>query len=301
MSSVTSSPALLEPLRDLGVAWMNRGHALLQQGDPVSLDASLGAYHEAIAILRQLPVTENPSWANSLGAALMNRGQLVHRLHGVAQATVALGAFAEAEAILRPLCGSELARDTPSPWPRRNLTGTLVNRANLLLDLADFTAAARTAREALALVAPHEQTESVDADLALKARRALCDALGRLIVIPEADQDALAREASDLVDDALALIRDRAARGETAFAPLHVRFFRYGAQLYRLHQPHFLAEFIRENLPLADTELRSIAREAIDFALADRPAGFLTIGDPATERRLEIWRELADLRTRLAA
>ncbi len=53
---------------------------------------------------------------------------------------------------------------------------------------------------------------------------------------------------SDLVDDALALIRHWAARGEHSFQPLAVRFFHYGTQLYRFHQPHFLAEFIQENL-----------------------------------------------------
>lgn len=287
---------------------MNRGHALLLQGDPVSVEASLHAYNEAIGALRQLPIAENPSWANSLGAALMNRGQLLHRLHGVGQAAVALGAFEEAAAILRPLVPKienpkPKIQTSTNPWPCRNLAGTLVNCANLLIDLADFKAATTAAREALGLVAPQERAEAVDAGLSLKARRVLCDALGQLLVAPGADQDALAREASDVVDDSLALSRHWAARGETAFAPLALRLFRYGTQLYRFHQPHFLAEFIRENLPAAGAEFRAVALEAIDSALADRPRDreFLTIGDPASERRREIWRELADLRAHLAA
>jgi tetratricopeptide (TPR) repeat protein len=304
--------------RDLGVAWMNRGHELMLRGDPASLAAALDAYNEAIRTLRPLVGgsdlgrdSANPAWANSLAAALMNRGHLLHRLHGIDQAALALAAFDEAAAILRLLCGSELARDfspsalqpfsPSSPWPRRNLAGTLLNRANLLLDLADLTAAASAAREALALAAPQERTDPVDADLALKSRRALCDALGRLVVTPEADHEALAGEASDLVDDAMALTRHWTDRGEAAFAPLALRFFHYGTQLYRFHQPQFLAEFIRENLSPAHADFRAIALAAIDSALADRPAGFLTVGDPASERRLEIWRELASLRSHLAA
>jgi len=295
--AVSSLSANSVPARDLGVAWMNRGHALLLRGDPISLEASLAAYHEAIALLRQVPLAENPATANSLGAALMNRGHLLHRLHGVGQAAVALAAFADAMTILRDLPADE------NPWPRRNLVGTLVNRANLLLDLGQFPAATDAAHDALILAVPYEQDEIVDADLGLKSRRVLADALGQLLVAPGANQAALAREASDLVDDALALIRHWAARGETSFQPLAQRFFHYGTQLYRLHQPHFLAEFIQENIGLDDRALRATALAAIDAALQDRPRDgeFLTIGDPASERRRQAWQELSTLRTRLVA
>jgi len=272
---------------------MNRGHALMLDGQT---GGAVAAYAQAIATLRQLPVDENPSWANSLGAALMNHGQLLHRAHGTAHANEALASFDEAASILTPLV------DSDKPWPRRNLTGTLLNRANLLLDLARCAEAAAAARAALALAVTHERNDVIDADLALKARRALCDALGQLIVAPGANQDALAAEASDLTDDALALVRHWAGRGETSFQPLALRFFHYGTQLYRLHQPHFLAEFIRENLSLG-ADIQTIALDAIDSALAARPRdqAFLTIGDPASERQRETWRELAGLRTSLLA
>lgn len=297
MPTATTSPASLAQLRDHGVAWMNRGHELMLQGNQVGLEAALAAYDEAIANLRRLPVAENPSWTNSLGAALMNRGHLLHRLHGIEQATVALEAFDEATLLLHSLLAGT------NPWPRRNLAGTLLNRASLLLDLAQFPAAATTARESLGLAKPHESLDLIDADLALKARRCLCDAIGRLIVEPGADQNILATEASDLMDESLALIRYWAVGHPAAFAALAVRLFRYGTQLYRLHQPQFLAEFIQENLVANQPEFHVIALEAIDDALADQPhdLAFLTIGDPASERRLQIWRELSFLRARLAA
>ena len=282
---------------------MNRGHELLLRGDAASLGAALTAYDAAIAIFhRLLPalslsngLAQNPGWANSLGAALMNRGQLLHRLYGVTHAAPALAAFDEAAAVLRDLPAGD------NPWPRRNLTGTLVNRANLLLDLAQLSAAAAAASDALVLTAPHERADPVEADLALKARRSLGDALGHLLVAPGADQEALARQASDVVDDALALIRHWSAQPGVSFRPLALRFFRYGVQLYRLHQPHFLAEFITENLPPADAEFTTVALAAIDAALGDGPGvnQFLTIGDPVSERLRETWRDLAALRARL--
>jgi len=178
-----------------------------------------------------------------------------------------------------------------------------LNRANLLLDLARLPDAVTAARETLALCLPHERIDPVDTDLALKSRRALCDAFGQLLVAPGADQDALAMEASELVDEALALIRYWTGLGTDAFHPLARRFFLFGVQLYRFHQPHFLAEFIQESLALADREFRAIALDAIDSTLADPPRhqAYLTIGDPSSERHLQTGRELEALRARLAA
>lgn len=276
---------------------MNQGHELLVRGDDVSLRSALDAYTEAITLLRSLPLGENPGWANSLAAALMNRGQLLHRLHGVEQATVALLAFEEATVLLRPLAG------VSEPWPRRNLTGTLLNRANLQLDLGQFIAAAEDARDALFLSMQHERTDPLDAELSLKARRALSDALGQLITQPGLAHDELAREASDVVDDALALIRLWHKRGATGLRELTLRFFHFGCQLYRFHQPHFLAEFIEENLQATDPDFRQVALGAIDAALQDHPHDreFLTIGDPVSERRRLVWQQLQQLRASLAA
>lgn len=279
--------------RELAIAWMNRGHGQLLLNNPTGDAAALAAYEQAIALLRPVP-KDDPSWANSLAAALMNCGQLLHRVHRLARARDALAAFDEAVALLAPLVTGE------NPWPRRNLAGTRLNRANLLLDLGRSAEAATDARTALDRSRPAENSALIDADLALKARRALCDALGQLLVVPGADQHAIASEASDAADDALALVRGWTRRGETGFRELALRFFHYGANLYRIHQPHFLAEFIEENLALS-TECRTVALDVIDAALADRPqTAYLTIGDPASERHLQVRRELESLRARLA-
>lgn len=295
MSVSSASITDLNARRELGIAWMNRGHSQLLLNNPTGDAEALAAYEQAITLLRTLPVAGNPSWANSLGAACMNYGQLLHRVHGITRGAEALAAFSEAEVLLRPLPSTE------TPWPRRNLAGTLLNRANLLLDLAHHAEAATVAREAVGLCTPFAEAEVLEADLALKSRRALCDALGRLLVMPGADQHALASEASDVIDDAMALIRHWTARGATGFQPLAERLFFYGTQLYRIHQPHFLPEFLAENLPVAGAGIRAIALEAIDQVLAGRDRTILTLGDPATERRLQLWSELEALRPQFSA
>lgn len=292
MSTDAALPSAHQTRRDLAVSWMNRGQALMQTGN---LASAINAYDEAITLLRALPVTENPSWANSLGAALMNRGQLLHRAHGIARSSEALTSLDHAIDLLRPLSADG------NPWPRRNLAGSHLNRASLLLDLARPSDARADALIALQLAAPHERTGLVDADLSLKARRALCDAVGQLIVAPGADQDALAREASDLVDDGLALARHWTQLGAPRPRELAVRLFRFGARLYRLHQPHILAEFLLENLDSNLPEFRAIAGEETALALRDQPGQpYLIMDDPATERRRQIWRELDAVRMLLS-
>lgn len=286
--------------RDEAVRWMNHGCDLSLRGDGAG---AIAAYARAIALLRPLPLGTQPAWANSFGAALMNHGQLLHRVHGIARSAEALESCAEAIAVLAAIPAEVV------PWARRNLAGTYINRANLLLDVeaagSSSTAAASgrgsggvgfqhsvtDARAALALVVAVERADPVDADLALKARRVWCDALGQqLVFASRAQQDALASEAADLVDDALAVVRYWTTRGESAFAELAVRFFRFGTELYRQHQPHFLVEFIEENLraaPAQTDEMRVVAHLALEQALADGSApALLTLDDPVAERAL---------------
>lgn len=284
--------------RALSVVCMNRGSALRQIGDEASLRASLAAYDEAIALQRSLPLTEDPLAMNSLGAALMNRGQLLHRLHGVTKAQEAVQSYLEAEALLRLLAAA-----TDHPAPLRNLTGTLVNRANILLDVGQFPAAAAVAREALSLVAAAERADPVAAGLALLARRSLCDALGQLLGQPGTDQHAIATEASDIVDDGLATARHWTAQGERAYDQIAARLFLFGARLYCLHQPQFLAEFLLEHLEAhPDPELIAIAQEALTAALANlqKPQQHFFAGTPSGEKTLEISRSLREALAQLS-
>ena len=279
------------------VAWMNRGSALQRFGDRDRTAAALAAYDEAIARQRSLPFAHNLAERVSLAAALMNRSLLLHRLHGVDRVPEALAASHEAESLLRPL----LSADTPV-FVRRNLAGTLVNRANLFLDLGDASGGAHAAQAALAVVADVERREVDGARIALMARRALCDALGRQLVAPGFDQDAIARAASDVVDEALALARHWSALGAGEFGPLVPRLYLFGARLYSVHQPHFLGEFLLEQLEVSPTpELLTIATHALAAALTnlERPH-LLLAGTPATDRLLATLRRLRAAHARVA-
>jgi hypothetical protein len=83
-----------------------------------------------------------------------------------------------------------------------------------------------------------------------------------------------------------------------------VRFFRFGCEFYRRHQPHFLVEFIEENLasvPGCSEEFRVVAHLALDAALADGAAPALHVLDePASARALQTLGEIHAARERLA-
>jgi hypothetical protein len=55
-------------------------------------------------------------------------------------------------------------------------------------------------------------------------------------------------EATDAVDDGLALARGWEQRGVPHFRPLAFDLFRFGARVYARYQPQFLDEFIADNM-----------------------------------------------------
>jgi hypothetical protein len=292
--------------RELGVAWMNRGNALQKRPDLPSVASAVRAYDAAIALLRELPVAENAAHRNTLGAAWMNRGHALFLQGDPASAAAAVQSQAEAIALLRDLSLEE------NPAYRINLSGAWMNQANALLtgsDPARFGLARTAAQQALALVAESETTAPASAEMALMARRALCEAIGQMLVADPADSAALAAEASDLVDDGLALVRLWESRGVTQLRPLAARLFRFGAHLCRINQPHFLPEYLLENLDLTRTpdampqieELHIVAAETLAEAVRDlRRSQHLKLDDPASMRQLQTWRDLLAVAPRIA-
>ena len=293
---------------------MNRGNALQKIGDAPSRTAAVAAYDEAIAHFTTLSST--PAHRNHHGAAWLNRG---HALldHNRPEAT---RSFEQAIAILRELPFDE------NPAYRLNLAGAWTNLAHTEFASAPLRARA-SASTALSLVTAFAAYDLACAAMSLRARRALVMSLGELLhrgtgvppVIPNlhgpdacATQSELANEATDALDalDAgLALARAWADRGSAQLRPLAIRLFRLGAQLYGTHQPHFLAEFLLENLAAAqsgafagDAEFRAIAEEALTRALAElqRPR-LLTIDRPEAERLLATVRSLRAAQLRLSA
>jgi hypothetical protein len=306
LSSV-SRPAPPEFQRRLAIAWMNRGNALQKQLNVLDLEESVRSYDQAISLLRGSLGPEDLAGRNSLGAAWMNRGQALHRQGTAPTLEEALRSQHEAIAVLRAL---PLHQDIAF---RLNLAGALMNEANILLgDRQGRHDQARTsAKSSLALLLTQEAIHPDAAGLALQARRALCDAIGQLLVANTTSLaiSELADEAGDVVDDGLALARLWEQKGRRDLRPLAERLFYFGIQLYRIHQPQFLAEFVLESLDPERSPgalpvtpgLHQAAEEALAGALgALRGVQRLTADDPLSARLLQTWQELQAASTRLA-
>ena len=291
-----------ESVRLLGRVWMNRGNLLQRQATPAALIDAMFAYDAAISVLGRLP--PDPVVGNHLGAAWLNRGHALQRFADPARLVEALRSFRAAIGLLRPIA---LARAEPSA--PANLAGALINLADTLVSSTEpdrLEAARAAAREAIALAGPAENSEPLWAELGLMARRAHAAAVGGLLV--EAFAPELVGEASDTIESGLALVRRWDASPSHPLQPFAQRFFRFGAELYRRHQPHFLAEFVLETLAapdsppawVADREFQFAACEAIDGALADlRAPRLLFADDPLTERTLATHRGLTLAAARL--
>ena len=284
-----------ETRRLLGVAWMNRGNALQKQNE---FATAVLAYDEAIALLRELPPTS--AHRNRLGAAWLNRG---HALLSHA-ATEATRSFKQAIAILGELPLEE------NPAYGLNLAGAWTNLAHTEIASAP-TRARASAATAINVVLAAASDDLACAEMSLRARRALVMALGELLRVAESARqpiDALADEASGAIDSGLAIACAWEGRGIAHLRPLALRLFRLGAQLYRVHQPHFLSEFLLENLDptrpntfARDPEFRTAAADALAAALTELVRPRLLVADaPESMRLLETVHDLRAAQRRLA-
>jgi hypothetical protein len=299
ISQLRGQPEASERVRAaLGIALMNRGNALQKQFTPSALAAAVSAYDDAISYLRTLPLEQSAFDRNTLGAAWMNRGHAQLARAEPDSVTASIQSFREAIIVLRTL-----PLDGPSSF-RMNLAATLMNEANALIKVREPEKALSSAMAALAVTAPTERTDPVLADIGLKARRVGCEALGHCLFVASkrgGPTRELGDQASDLVDEGLALARHWESQGQQQFRYIAARLFRFGVQLYAGHLPDFLAEFILEHLdPEISTgamtdveEFHVIASEVLGRALQDleaRRAAFLDT--PETARLLRRFRDL---------
>jgi tetratricopeptide (TPR) repeat protein len=256
-----------EQRRLLGVAWMNRGNALQKAATTSKLAEAVSAYDAAIALFRLLPFDTEPRLRNHLGAAWLNRG---HALILLSDA----GAKASFEQAISEL--EKLPLDDDASF-RLNLAGAWTNLAHALLGRPGLSERERSrdaAHNALRMLVGAERDQAMFAAMSLRARRALVMALGELLAAAEQEGRSiveLAGEATDAIDDGLAIARAFEMRGDAQLRPLAQRLFRLGAQLYASHQPQFLGEFVLETIAApslaADENFLTIAAECITGAL----------------------------------
>jgi hypothetical protein len=290
----------------LAAGWMNRGDALTRLGSAENLAEAARSYDEALALLRALELKSNSLFRKRLTLALMNRGVTLLAQGTASSVRDALASFDEAIALFR---NPAAVADTET---RSILACGLTNRGNalLLIQPAAPALARASVEEALALIAGLEQQEFSAAETGLKARHILCRAIALQLAdhgVTPVSEDLVAA-VTDAVEDALKLARSWEARGERRLRGLAEELFRFGAHAYQIHQPHFLAEFLLENLDPRQTagafppdqKLHSAASEIIASALAAiQREGFRSINTPRFDRFLERIRELRIAQTRL--
>lgn len=287
----------------LSAAWLNRGDVLTRLGGAENLAESIRSYDEAIPLLKDMPMGEYPTCRARLALAWMNRGL-------ACQAQETSDAIEEA---LRSYSFSiaTLTEGGGHAEQRRVLSCARLNRGHALLNRvpADPAAARAEARAALALAIEFEKKEVLAARMSLQSRHLLCRAMAHLMDSGEVPADWL-EETTDAVDEGMALARHWRQLGEERLRELEGELLRFGALVYRLCQPHFLAEFLLDSLdpqrspgaPVGDENMHHLATEALWSLVMDIRGEQQT--DPDSEkvsRLLPLLEELLETEKRLQA
>jgi hypothetical protein len=255
--------------------WMNRADTLTRLGSPEDLTEALRSYDEALLQLRTLPLNENPLFRRRLAIAWLNRGITLQEMGTEDCFAQAVSSFDAGIAALQ--------NENASAIPDRDqlLASAWMNRGNALLCFRtpDLLSARAAAKEALLLIAGSEGTESIAAEVGFKARHVLCRALAELLARNESKTttDGWLAEATDVVDDGMKWARTWELRGVDRFRALSIDLFRFGARVYQVYQPHFLAEFLSETLSpdeypatlASNPDIHAVAHDALWRTLAE--------------------------------
>lgn len=305
-----SSPA---GKNELANVLTNHGICLLPGGGEAELTKAIACFEKAIALRAALPLEHEPRYRWGLAAGYMNQGDALNRLHG--KSGEAIAAYEQAISHLEkmpPDWEQDLVQRLGLAWSNRGLASAhpdealrcfarcievigaprtlrqtlvlhnaLLHRATLrLAKLEDPTQAAADARGVLESLKAEELLYPAMAELTLQARHLLCRSLCVWIDGPKKGSDISEdwiAETTDAVEEALALERHWSQRGLLAFRPLAAELFSLGARVYRVCQPHFLAEFLCDSMdpkatpgaPFNDVRFQGIAARELKLGLDD--------------------------------
>jgi tetratricopeptide (TPR) repeat protein len=260
-----------------------RGHALEARGTAASLAGALHCYETALALLGPHP-SEHERVRIAQGILWMNQGNARQRLAAYGPA---IAAYDEALVFLP-------VNDDPAVQNARG--AAWLNRGRALQargGASDPAEAIRSQQQALALLRPLVRPADPDSQLNLAGA---CLNLATLLA-----GERRLTEATDAADEGLEIVR-RPGAAQALLRPVAARLFQFGAQLYAVHQPQFLAEFVRENIDPADVGFAAAARAAVTRAREHLGrTRFLSTANPAALRLVELWRDLAALERELPA
>jgi tetratricopeptide (TPR) repeat protein len=258
----------------LAACWLNRADALMSLGNSEQIQSALCAYDEAIALLRDLPLYEDSRFPRRLAIAHQNRG-LALRSDDTSAISTAIQEFSKAIELLEH---EHTAHITDRLYL---LAAVWMNVANARLADASTQGeplAEEAARRAITLVADLETNDVHIAEVGMKARHVLCQAIApRLSQITDTDarMPSDVHDATDAADDGLALARRWEQKGVDCFRKIAHDLFRFGIRVYARYQPQFVSEFVSENMDPAQSsasyveseEMRSAAQEANELSL----------------------------------
>lgn len=251
----------------LAACWLNRADALMRLGGGPQVAEALRSCDEAIAELRRVPLADDPRFSRRLAMAYHNRGMF--QLAQGAGAEEAVAAFQESIAVLEheDAVGIEdRVQLLAVAW--MNLAGVQAS-----LGTPDAESGARAAAlRVLELVEPLEGDDITAAEVGLNARHALCRAYATRLSSTSGAGDGMpedVHEATDAVEDGLALVGRWEQRGVAHFRRVAADLFRFGARVYLLYQPQFLEEFMNEHLDPARSSVGFVGDPELQNAVQD--------------------------------
>lgn len=330
---------------ELGNLHMSRGIALLTQGDEASLATALSDFDRAIELRKDLPFDETPMFRWGLSAGYLNRADVLLRTE---RREEAVAAFDDGIEQLRQLpydsnppilqryalawanrglavddpaearrCFDEciaLLKEPQDPQQLLTLSNALLNRGRHALQVAeDCEVTAADARRVIELMSPHERNHPAPAEMALQARHllahALCTWLDGSRKGPGLAEDWIG-DTTDTVEEALAVERHWEQHGFKALRPLAGDLFELGLHVYRVCQPHFLADFMVEAMdpdlspgaPFDDPNFQAAAARALRQAMnetAERAAA-ASLEPERQQKQVAILQTLKEADQRLA-
>jgi hypothetical protein len=262
-------PIREDPVLRYGLAacWLNRADALVRLGDAAQISTALQSYDEGIALLGDLPFAEDARFPRRLAIAHQNRG-LALQAQGMAGVADAVTAFADAIAVLE----HEHAAAIPDRDHLLAVVWVNLAIAQAALGTDEACPLARdAAARAVSMVKDVEERDEHAAEIGLMARHVLCHTMARhLSATSDGTVNEDVHETTDIVDEGLGLARRWEQAGVVRFRAIAHDLFRFGARVYALYQPHFLDEFVRDNLDPARSsadyvdsqEMQAAAEEA---------------------------------------
>jgi len=226
--------------------WLNKGnaHQLLKAKE--SRNTALDAYEKAVEFAQPLPL-DDPMVGSMVSTIWLNRGNTL-RANGDEESLVsAVESYDETIRILQKLDTKENRQLAVS------CANAMASKAMILAGYQDkpdrLAEAEKVASEAIEVLVDDEKKHPMAAEVALNARQAFCQAVcTQLSANKDDDPEKHYSNATDTVDDTLELIRFWEDKKVPNFRNIARRMFRLGTQLYAAQQPHFLAEFILENI-----------------------------------------------------